>query len=238
MENQIKLLVEYQTYDGQLKAIDDKFLQSEEYKKYFYAKKFLSTVKDSLANLDVKAKLLNDNYKGKSNEVLKLNGEILKCSEKVESCKTDEELEVLQKELQLLISTLEKLEGEIKQIAKETDDVLKELVRLGKETAENKANYKTYGEKCQQIKVENAQEVEKLKTKLEDIKKGIDPKLMSVYSARRSDKKFPIIYEVNIDKNSYCPACATGLSITAIDELQKGGIKVCETCGKLLYAKN
>ena len=73
--------------------------------------------------------------------------------------------------------------------------------------------------------------------KLEKLKVDIDPVLMEKYQTRRSDKKFPIIYGVDISKgDAYCPACATGMSLTQINELSSGDVKECETCRKLLYA--
>ena len=73
--------------------------------------------------------------------------------------------------------------------------------------------------------------------KLEKLKADIDPVLMEKYQTRRNDKKFPIIYGVDISTNSvYCPACATEMSLSQKNELASGEIKECETCRKLLYA--
>jgi hypothetical protein len=59
---------------------------------------------------------------------------------------------------------------------------------------------------------------------------------MEKYNVRRNDNKFPIVYEVDIsNKQPYCPACATLLSINAVNELSTGTVKECESCRKLLY---
>ena len=62
MQKQAQLIVKYQETDKKLKLIEDELNGSEDAKKFFTARKFLQTVKEKLAELDQKAKVLTDNY--------------------------------------------------------------------------------------------------------------------------------------------------------------------------------
>ena len=124
----------------------------------------------------------------------------------------------------------------INNISKDMDELLKEFNKLRSATKQMQAQYNEYGPKFKALKESKDKEMNALKDKLLKLKDGIDDSLMEKYMIRRNDKKFPIIYGVDISKGSvYCPACATGMSINAVNELATGGIKECETCRKLLY---
>ena len=170
-------------------------------------------------------------------EIDKLRSVAEESSLTIDSCENENELNYLKKKFQSTIDGISSLEVKINNLTKEMDDILKEFNKLRVATKQMQAQYTEYGPKFKALKDSKTQEMNALKEKLEVLKKDIDAEIMEKYTVRRNDKKFPIIYGVDISKGSaYCPACATGMSINAVNELAGGTIKECESCRKLLYA--
>lgn len=237
MDKNIEKLVNYQEVDKELKVLEDEVRKSDESQKYLTAKKFLSTVNDSLSALESKAKVIVDSYNLAMTEIEKLKKTAEESSSTIDSCESENELNYFKKKFQSTIDAISNLEGKINSLSKEMDDVLKEFNKLRVATKQMKAQYEEYGPKFKALKDSKDAEMNKLKVKLEKLKADIDPVLMDKYQTRRNDKKFPIIYGVDISTNSvYCPACATEMSLSQKNELASGEIKECETCRKLLYA--
>lgn len=237
MDKNIEKLVNYQEVDKELKVLEDEVRKSDESQKYLTAKKFLSTVNDSLSALESKAKVIVDSYNLAMTEIEKLKKTAEESSSTIDSCESENELNYFKKKFQSTIDAISNLEGKINSLSKEMDDVLKEFNKLRVATKQMKAQYEEYGPKFKALKDSKDAEMNKLKVKLEKLKADIDPVLMEKYQTRRNDKKFPIIYGVDISTNSvYCPACATEMSLSQKNELASGAIKECETCRKLLYA--
>ena len=236
MNKQIELLVTYQDVDKQLKLIEDELRKSEVSQKYLTARKFLQTVNDTLANLENKAKVIADSYDITMKEIDNLKKIANDYAEDVEKCENDNELNYLKKKFQSTLDNLNNFENKLNSLTSDMDELLKEFDKLRKMTSIMKAQHEEYSPKYQELKKSKDATINELKSKLDEIKKDIEPKLMEKYTTRRNDNKFPIVYEVDIsNKQPYCPACATLLSKNAVDELSTGEIRECESCRKLLY---
>ncbi len=237
MNKQIEKLVNYQEVDKELKVLEDEVRKSDESQKFLTAKKFLSTVNDTLAGLENKAKAVVDSYNIAMAEIEKLKKVAEESSSTIDSCENENELNYFKKKFQSTIDAISNLETKINALSKEMDEILKEFNKLRVATKQMKAQYDEFGPKFKALKDSKDAEMSELKKKLEILKVDIDPVLMEKYQTRRNDKKFPIIYGVDITTNSvYCPACATEMSLSQKNELASGEIKECETCRKLLYA--
>ncbi|MBO5926577.1 MAG: hypothetical protein J6Q38_03355, partial [Clostridia bacterium] len=211
--------------------------KSDESQKFLTAKKFLSTVNDSISALEGKAKVIVDSYNVTIGEINKLKEVAKEASTTIESCENENELNYFKKKFQSTIDSISNLENKINSLTKEMDDLLKEFNKLRLATKQMQVQYNEYGPKFKALKEIKDKEMNVLKEKLNVLKEKIDPQLMEKYVTRRNDKKFPIIYGVDISKGSaYCPACATSMSKNAVNELTSGVVKECESCRKLLYA--
>ena len=237
MNKNIERLVNYQEVDKELKVLEDELRKSDEAQKFLTAKKFLSTVNDSLAALENKAKVTVDAYNLAMQEIEKLRNVAEEASSTIDTCENENELNYFKKKFQATIDSINNLEAKINALSKEMDEILKEFNKLRVANKQMSEQYKEFGPKFKELKDSIDAKMKPLKEKLEKLKVDIDPALMEKYQTRRSDKKFPIIYGVDISKgDAYCPACATGMSLTQINELSTGEVKECETCRKLLYA--
>ncbi len=237
MNSQILKLVKYQDEDKKLKALEDEVRKSDESQKYLTARKFLSTVNESLSTLEGRAKAVVDAYNIAMAEVDNLKKVAEESTAVIDSCENENELNYFKKKFQVTIDSITNLEGKLNNLTKEMDEILKEFNKLRVMTKQMKAQYDEFGPKYNALKESKAKEMDALKKNLEKLKVDIDPTIMEKYMIRRNDKKFPIIFEVDVSKGTaYCPACATGMSINAVNELTSGVIKECESCRKLLYS--
>ena len=236
MSEQIKLLVEYQEIDKNLKLIEDEVNGSEEAKKYLSARKFLSTVKETLSELESKAQTVTENY----NKAVKDFEEYLEKAKEyektVETCENEEELEYLKKKFLDVCAQIEKMEQTVNALSKEMQDLYNEYGKLAKSNNAMKAQYNEFAPKLEELKNSKKGEVTELKSKLKKLEESIDKTLMEKYTLRRKDKKFPIVFGLDLSKkSSHCPFCAMSMPISFMEELSSGEIKECETCHRLIY---
>ncbi len=237
MNEQVKYILEYQTVDKQLKDIEDTLKKSEEAQKYYGASKFLKSVNELISSIDAKAKNMLDSYNTMLEEIKQLQKVANDYSSSVDTCESDDELNYLKKKFQETVNAINQKETAIKNLHKNVDEVFKEFARLREDTSKMQAQYNEYRPKFATLKNSKVEEVNSLKGQLEKIANNIDNALMKKYATKREDKKFPVVFGVDAtSKDCYCPACATGMSISVKNELSQGIIKECESCRSLLYS--
>ena len=236
MQEQIKLIVEYQEIDKNLKAIEDELNGSEEAKKYLVARKFLSTVKESLEALEKKAQAVTENYNAKIKELEKQVESLNEYEKAIDACENEAELEKLKKKFKDACSKISVLEQAVENYSKEMSELYKEYGKLGQQNRAMRAQYDEFAPKLEELKNSKKEEVASLKAKLKTLEEKIDKTLMERYSIRRKDKKFPIVFGLDLSKKmAYCPFCATSLTISFMEELGSHAIKECESCHRLIY---
>ncbi len=237
MNKQIELILSYQEEDKKLKNIEDEIRKSECTQKFFVAKKFLSTVNDSLNQIEQKAKSIIDEYNYVLKKLNDLKNQAKEFLQNVETVESEDELAYVKKKFTETSNLIAETESKVNSISKDMENALKDYSALGNESKKMKEQYNTFGPEYQKLCQEKDNEMKEIKSKLSELKKDIDKDLMDKYIAKRNDKKFPIVYKVHTpDKNNfYCPACATNVSLQVINDLKSGQIKECETCHKLLY---
>lgn len=237
MNDQIKYLLKYQEVDGKVKEIEDSLKKTEEAKKYYSASKFLKTVGEVASSIDAKSKPLIDSYNALVSDLKSLEKKAEEFSKSVETCENDDELNYLKKKFQEVANEILLKEDSVKNLQKNIDDIFSEYNKLKEDNNAYKLQYNEFAPKFKELRDAKAPEVKALKTELEQIAKSIEPNLMQKYIQKREDKRFPIIFGVDTSQKScYCPACATGMSISAQNELVSGNIKECENCRRLLYS--
>lgn len=239
MENSIKNILKYQEFDGLIKAIDDEVKKSEVSQQYLTAKKFLSTVNETLSNLELRAKALVDAHNLASKEIEKLNGTASEFVLSIEDCENEEELTYYKKKLQETMDVLASLENKVNGIDKDMESILKEFNTLRAKNSEMKALRDEMIPKVKDLTDSKKEEKDKLIKERDLLASSINEELLQKYVLKRKDNKFPIVIEAIMQKDScYCPACGMSLLSSVRSELASGKIIECENCKKLLYAKN
>lgn len=236
MLEQTKFIVEYQEIDKNLKVIEDEVNGSEEAKKYLSARKFLSTVKENLSELESKAQALTDNYNKALKDFENALASAKEYEKMVETCESESELEYLKKKFAEVCASISQMEQTISAISKEMTELYKEYGKLGQMNKVMRAQYDEYAPKLEELKNSKKDEVSKLKADLKKLEDKIDKALMEKYAVRRKDKKFPIVFGLDLSKKmNYCPFCATSMPVSFMEELSLGVIKECESCHRLIY---
>ena len=239
MNNQIKYMINYQNVDAKLKEIEDGLKKSLEAKNYYTASRFLKTVGEVVSSIDAKSKTLVDSYNALLGEIKDLENKALEYANSVDNCENDDELNYLKKKFNEVSNAITQKEDAIKNLQKNISELFTEYNKLKEENAAMQTLYKEFAPKFKELKESKDGEMNSLKAELEKIAKNIDADLMQKYTSRREDKKFPILFGVDTsNKDCYCPACATGMSISAKNELVSGNIKECENCRRLLYSSS
>ena len=238
MSELIKKLLDYQEVDLQLKTIEDEILKTEEAQKYYAARKFLSTVKDTLQAFEDKAERLLIRYNNALKEVDEMKKTAAECKTIVESCEDESELNYISKKFKSAVDALSRREQEINDVIKEMEDLSREVVKLNKQNKVMREQFAAYKPKFEELRAQKTDEVKALKDKMAEIGATIDKQVMDKYQLKRKDLKFPIICDANVNaktKSVYCPRCGSNQSITAYERLEAGELYECETCRRVLY---
>lgn len=133
-----------------------------------------------------------------------------------------------------LIANLDFIENKLSYFAKSMNVILSDFENAKKSYEKARTEYsahkKLYDDQYNQAKPLIDEKVKEL-TALE---KGIDPKLLQKYKAKRQDKKFPILVALS---GTDCGGCQMQLSYASLNTLKENGIIECEHCRRLIYVK-
>jgi predicted nucleic acid-binding Zn-ribbon protein len=230
---QVEQLLKYQEEDSKLLKIEQEMANSDERKKFVQSKNFLQKASEKL-----------DQLEGKSQEILKLLDRLNKKYEEIaETLKDFDNLDGLvdaaniayyKKNAMQVSENLKNLKSEISQLsqaAKEAGDeyqaLKKKVITAQKQFPEVQAAYQEYKKSKQAETVAITSELEKLA-------KQLDPDVLKKYQAKRSERIFPILCELNGDR---CSKCGMELSIAGKETISSGKVIECENCHRFLYKK-
>lgn len=228
----IEQLLKYQAVDKELKDIENSLMNSEERKKAVNAKKYLEGVNDSVNKLDDKASSLSAEYLNAIELQTKLNEQEKEIATALDNAKSESEITYLVKKAEELLSRIKSVAQTVTNLSNEIQAVLKEYSGIKAKTSAAKAQYNENGEKYNRLKASVADKKQAVEQQLEELKKQVDPKLMERYLAKRANKVYPVVYEVN---GTVCGACNMELSMAEIGKLKNGEIIECDQCGRILY---
>ncbi len=226
-------LIEYQSVDAELRALELELSSNEDRKKGITAKKFLDTVNDSLAELDRKAAEFDNAYT-KYTETFRKLAEVQQEFENVsEDYSGEDELNFVKKKAQELLNEMKQLEKQIVHLQEEIKAVTEQYNALKKKTMAAQKQFKECGQRYTEFKASKASAQKEILSRLAAIEKDIDDKLLQIYKKKRADKIFPILYEYK--GAGFCPNCRTEISKLAESNLAKDGFIECDNCGRLLF---
>lgn len=236
MKEQIKLLIEYQEFDKELKKIEDGILKTDEADKYYKSRKFLSNVSDNLNEIDKRAQGLLAKYESITKELKQLNDIACEHMKALDECE-ENEVSYIVKKYKERMGELNAKETELNALVKEMEALNKEFTKLASDRKKMKEQFDTYKPKFEELRNSKLNEVKALKQKQAESEKNIAPEILDKYNAKRKDKKFPVVFGVTIDKKgAYCPACGSSLSVVSINNLTDGNLGECDTCRSIIYA--
>jgi predicted nucleic acid-binding Zn-ribbon protein len=229
---QVEQLLKYQAEDSKLLKIEQEMANSEERKKYVQTKNFLTKASEKL-----------DQLEGKSQEIIGLLDRLNKKYEEiVETLKDFEHLDELveeganisfyQKNALQITENLKSLKAEIAQLTAAAKEAGDEYQQIKKKVITAQKQFPEYQAAYQEYKKSRQDETTAITRELEKIAKEIDPDVLKKYQAKRSERIFPIICQINGDR---CSKCGMELSIAGKETLASGKVIECENCHRFLY---
>ncbi len=231
----IEKLLAYQEEDKKLFAIEKQLKDCEARKNGVKARKFLSTVGETLAGIEAKASELCGLYSALTEELEKTKEDNLEFGAIADGATDEKEIAYLKGKADELGRKLDELMRKVQRIETEMNDVARQYAKLSKETKFYQEQLKVSGAEYDKFKAPFEPEIKKIEAELKNIAKDIPADLMAKYTDKRKDKRFPIVYVLG-EKDSHCGSCGTELSMKQLDKLKKEDSMIeCENCRALLF---
>lgn len=226
-----KELLEYQKVDGTLRKIEMEIASSEERKKYMQARKVMKTALEKLDALDRHAAeliRLRDELAARAEEASKGLEEYDDVDELLEG---GADVGFYKKNAQALLERLRTVKSELSKLLGEIDGVAAEYKKLMEQGKQANKIYKENKEKAEKIEASHAGEVKEIKAKLDEIARGIAPKVLEYYKNKRKEGIFPVVVQLN----DWMCVCGVELPLLHRSELAGGNMIECEHCRRLIY---
>lgn len=229
---QVQQLIKYQEADSKLLKIEQEMANSEERKKYVQTKSFLTKAPEKLDQLENKAQellALLDRLNNKYSELVETLKDFEHLDELVEG---GADITFYKRNAQSIADGLKSLKSEIANLTSAVKDASDEYQTLKKKVIVAQKQYPEYQKEYQDYKKGKQSEVEAIKNELEGIAKDLDPDVLKKYQAKRSERIFPIICQLNGDR---CSKCGMELSIAGKEIVNSGKVIECENCHRFLF---
>lgn len=231
---ELELLLQYQSVDGKLRAIEQEINGSEERKRYLSAKKFLEKAPEKLDGLDNKAFSFRRTAEQLTKQYIELVEGLKEYSNLDELVENGADISFYVKNVQAVSDSLRNIKNEINTLIGAITAVQKEYAALKQQTINAQKQFKEYKVKYNEVKEARAAEMKKIEGELAALEQGIAPAVMEKYKAKRRERIFPILGEMTGDR---CPFCGMDFPIALQSKLSSGSPIECENCHRLIYKK-
>lgn len=233
----IENLLAYQEEDKKLFAIEKQLRDCEARKNGVKARKFLSTVSETLVGIEAKSSELCGLYASLVEDLERIKEDNAEFGTIAEGVTEEKEIGYLAGKADELAKKLDELMKKVQRTENEMNEVARQYARLRKETMFYQEQLKISGEEYEKFKKPLEPEIKKIESELKVLAKDIPDEIMQKYTEKRKDKRFPILYGLG-EKDCHCGACGTELSMKQLDRLKKeDSMAECENCRVLLFRK-
>lgn len=231
----IDKLLAYQEEDKKLFAIEKQLKDCEARKNGVKARKFLSTVSETLAGIEAKASELCGLYAKFTEELEKIKEDNAEFGAIADGVTDEKEIAYLKGKADELGKKLDELMKKVQKTEADMNEVARQYAKLRKETMFYQEQLKVSGAEYEKFKAPFEPEIKKIDAELKVLAKDIPLELMEKYAEKRKDKRFPIVFGLS-EKDNHCGGCGTELSMIQLDKLKKeDAIIECENCRALLF---
>jgi predicted nucleic acid-binding Zn-ribbon protein len=229
---QVENLLKYQEEDSKLLKIEQEMANSEERKKFVQTKNFLTKASEKLDQLEAKSIELNSMLEKLVKKYEEI-AETLKDFEHIdELVEEGANISFYKKNVLQITENIKSLKGEILQLTQVVKDTSEEYQTLKKKVITAQKQFPEYQAAYHEYKKSRQDEMTAISNELEKLAKQIDAEVLKKYQAKRSERIFPIICELNGDR---CSKCGMELSIAGKEAISSGKVIECENCHRFLY---
>lgn len=224
-------ILEYQNLDMQLIKLKKEIEKAKEKENL---SKYASLIKDNqtkLTNVDIESKKVIETfekYKSMYSKVLKQYEDLKASFDKLS--KEDKEKAIVQ--CDSIVNQLSVLERNLSTQVESGNSLIKSFEVCKNNIVNYRKLYISAKEKCALIDKNFAPQETEIRSKMAEVEKKCDPKLLAKYKQLRQDKIFHAIVKLN---NSSCGGCSMEFSSAQIGVLKDKGYLECEHCRRINY---
>ena len=238
MDQQVKLLWDYQQIDLQAANVEKKLRLSPTRKKLLQARDYIVDSQNLMKKYEAESgelRIAHDAVKQRyeyfSEELASL-AEYISDSDRSTSM---QEVERMRKDINEIQINLTKQEKELQRILERLGSIESNVSKLYANVPKAKKDYTELKEVYDKEVAEVAKEAEPFKKQMAELEAQIQPKMMQRYNNIKKNRTNPMAPL----RNSRCSGCNMELpSVTLKRVVESGMVMECENCGRLLFIED
>ena len=226
-------ILEYQTLDAQIKAIELELSSTEERKRSRDLLQFLKETEEKLKKMEQYVSEIAFKYNS-FKEQYDTNSNLLKeYSDAVNSVMDEDELNYLRKKYEDLVHVIANIEKEINAIIQEANSISKQFDECKAKLPLAKKQYAEVKEKFDAIRKQKEPEISEIQRKKSELEKGIPAEVLTLYKELR-DQNISRPF-VKLEEPNRCGGCRMELSMGKMSAIESKGYIRCESCHRVIY---
>ena len=228
-------ILEYQTVESELISLEGEITKSKDRERAAEIQQNLKNQHAKLLALENSAKIVGDQYKKATEMYEEYLNKLAKLEEEVKAAEP-EKAELYAKMYKDFATVSSSLERDIQNIYASVQQISKDYEDIIRKSKTDREKFDRYKASYSKIKAKLEPKIAEVKSKLESLSKGIDPKLLSVYKQKREGRIFPVFVALATNK---CGGCRMEISASKLGQMKTNNLGVieCENCGRLIYQK-
>ena len=230
-------LLEYQKVDLEYKKLNDEIVGNKDYKTMKAKKEEFNAAKQAVGEAEALAESVMNAYNG-ALEYMKANADKIEAvvARLTAGELNEDEEKAAVDELETLKAALNEWEKKAAALKANADKAIADFTEAQKTGKTARTVYAYSKAKYEEFKKGKEQEYEKIKNRLAELQKTVEPKVFEVYKQITAEGKYPaFVPAIGDDASPACGACGMGLSGTAKSDLKNQGYCRCETCRRIIF---
>ena len=226
-------ILEYQTLDSQIKAIELELSSTEERKRSRALLQFLKETEEKLKKMEQYVSEIAIKYNS-IKEQYDTNSKLLKeYSVAVNNVLDEDELNYLRKKYENLVHVITNIEKEINAIMQEANSIAKQFDECKAKLPVAKKQYAEVKEKFDAIRKQKEPEISEIQRKKSELEKFIPADVLTLYKELR-DQNISRPF-VKLEEPNRCGGCRMELSMDKMSTIESKGYIRCESCHRVIY---
>lgn len=230
----LKEILMYQQKDAALVKLNKELENSREKREVNNLVEQVKQAQNKLVSLESAAGELIAEFEKLKNAYAKKTEKLNNLKKEDMSGKSVDELREKEAQIKSEIGNLLALSKDIKNLSIKINQMVANFDKTKNQGVECKNKYKESLNKFNALEAKDNAERQKILAEMEELKKKVNPRIMTRYQELREDHKFPIMVPLT---NNCCAICSTPLANARLDLLNKDGIVECENCHRIIYQK-
>lgn len=235
MDQQVQLLWQYQEVDLQVAGVEKKLRASATRKKLIEARDYLLNSQNRMKKMEADAGELRINFDSVRKRYEYHRDELNSLSNYIsegDRNTTLQEVEQMRKEIVEIQNNLTKSERELQKILERLDAIASTVNKIAATVPKAKRDYTQFKEVYDKEAAVIAQETAPFRSKMSELEKQINPKLMTRYKNIKKTRANPMAPL----RDNRCSGCNMELPSVALKKVLEAEAPLdCENCGRMLF---